>query len=119
MRNFISRFFLFSIISLMLPFVVVANEKIPDDIRYSLEDMYGANKNEWPSPIYKTDLNKDGFNDWVAVKKGCTLKQNCPAEIFICLADEKGLCVEYCYIEVKTLKDIEKSVKKPKCQSTC
>ncbi len=98
---------------------VDADEKMPDDIRYMLEDLYGANKKEWPSPRYKQDLNKDGFTDWVAIKKGCKLKNNCPAEVFICISDKKGLCSEYCYSEVRTLKGIEENIKDIKCESTC
>jgi hypothetical protein len=96
-----------------------AAELIPDDVRYMLEDLYGANKNEWPSPRYKKDLNNDGFFDWVAKKKSCKLKEHCPAEIFICLPDKTGKCVEYCYIEVKTLVNIENNIHKMKCESTC
>lgn len=98
---------------------VNAAEKIPDDVRYMLEDMYGANKNEWPSPIYQIDINQDGFPDWLAIKKNCKLKNACAAELFICVADKKGVCYEYCYSEVKTMKNIEKTVKTLKCESTC
>lgn len=84
-----------------------------------LEDMYGENKKEWPSPRYKKDLNNDGFSDWVAIKKGCLLKEKCAAEIFSCIPDKKGLCSEYCYIEVKSLINIEESLKTLKCQSSC
>ena len=110
---------LLSIVYLSLVTIVTAAEKIPDDVRYMLEDMYGANKSEWPSPRYKQDLNKDGFSDWVAVKKNCALKEQCPAELFICIPDKKGMCSEYCYIEVKTLKNIEEDLKILKCESTC
>lgn len=99
--------------------IVVATEKMPDDIRYMLEDMYGANKSEWPSPRYKQDLNNDGFSDWVAIKKKCLLKEECPAELFICIQNKKGMCSEYCYIEVKALSNIEESLKTLKCESTC
>lgn len=112
--------FLFSI-SLIVPLIVSssASEIIPDDIRYLLEEMYGADKKEWPAPRYKTDLNKDGFEDWVAVKKGCALKELCPAEFFICMPNKKGMCSDYCYFEVKTLKNVEKNIKNRKCESTC
>lgn len=96
-----------------------ANEEVPDDIRYMLEDMYGADKKAWPSPRYSTDLNKDGHADWVVVKKGCMSEQGCPAEIFLCLADEKGKCVEYCYSEVVNLKKFVPGISHIKCQSTC
>lgn len=98
---------------------VNATEIIPDDVRYMLEDLYGANKAKWPSPIYQKDLNNDGFFDWVAEKKKCKIKESCPAEIFICLPDKTGKCVEYCYIEVKTLVNIENNIHKMKCESTC
>lgn len=104
---------------LSLSSLISANEKIPDDVRYMLEDMYGENKNEWPSPRYKADLNKDGFSDWVAVKKSCKLKNSCAAEIFICKPDKKGMCSEYCYSEVKSMKNIEETIKHLKCESTC
>ncbi len=95
------------------------NEKIPDDVRYMLEDMYGANKSEWPSFKFKTDLNKDGFVDWVVTKENCSLKKDCPAELFICIPGEKGLCSEYCYVEVKSLINIEEDIGNLKCESTC
>lgn len=96
-----------------------AAETLPDDVRYMLEDLYGADIKQWPSPRYSRDLNNDGFADWVAKKKGCNHTANCPAEIFICLPDKTGTCVEYCYIEVKTLINIEKNLPKMKCESTC
>ncbi len=37
---------LLSIVYLCLVSIVTAAEKMPDDIRYMLEDMYGANKSE-------------------------------------------------------------------------
>ena len=107
------------IAAIFTPSIVSANGVIPDDIRYMLEDMYGANKSEWPSPRYKQDLNNDGFSDWVAIKKNCLLKEKCPAELFICIPNKKGTCSEYCYIEVKTLSNIEESLKTLKCESTC
>ena len=100
-------------------FVNTVNDKLPDDVRYMLEDMYGANKSEWPAFKYKTDLNKDGFVDWVVTKENCSLKKACPAELFICVPDEKGLCSEYCYIEVKSLINIEENIGNMKCESTC
>lgn len=109
----------FIFILVLVPLFVVADEKIPDDVRYLLEDMYGENKNEWPSPRYKIDLNNDGFFDWVAIKKNCSLKNNCPAEIFICIPNKKGTCSEYCYIEVKSLMNLEEILKSRKCESTC
>lgn len=98
---------------------VNATENIPDDVRYMLEDLYGANKSKWPYPIYPKDLNGDDISDWVAKKKSCNSKENCPAEIFICLPDKTGKCAEYCYIEVKTLINIETNIHKMKCESTC
>lgn len=115
----ISRTVFFTILTLLSSQLLAANEDVPDDIRYMLEDMYGAKKTEWPSPRYKKDLNKDGFTDWVAVKKGCQLKDACQAEIFICVPDKKGHCSEYCYNEVKTLKNIEETITTLKCESTC
>lgn len=111
--------FLLLVVILNVSSVTFAQELIPDDIRYMLEDMYGANKSKWPSPRYQQDLNNDGFIDWVAVKKNCMLKEKCAAEVFICVPDKKGLCSEYCYIEVKSLENIEKELKKLKCESTC
>jgi len=98
---------------------VNASETLPADIRYMLEDLYGANKNKWPSPRYKKDLNNDGFFDWIAKKKNCKYNEHCPAEIFICIPDKTGKCTEYCYIEVKSLMNIEKDIREMKCESTC
>jgi len=117
--------FLFSFIALAVVFIFTfyfinsTNEKIPDDVRYMLEDMYGSNKNEWPAFRYKKDLNKDGFFDWVITKENCSLKKDCPAELFICVPDEKGYCSEYCYSEVNSLINAEKNIESIKCESTC
>ena len=117
--------FLFTFIGLTSIFLIAfyfinpVNEKIPDDVRYMLEDMYGSDKNEWPAFRYKKDLNKDGFSDWVVTKKNCSLKKDCPAELFICVPDEKGYCSEYCYAEVKSLIDAEEDIESIKCESTC
>ena len=100
-------------------FINTTNEKIPDDVRYMLEDMYGSNKNEWPSFSYKSDLNNDGFSDWVVTKENCLLKKDCPAELFICVPDKNGYCSEYCYAEVKSLIDAEENIESIKCESTC
>ena len=110
---------LFCILNFSLSSIVVAKEDVPDDIRYMLEDMYGADKKEWPAPRYKIDLNKDGFIDWVVKNKNCKLKESCSAELFICVPNNKGLCSEYCYIEVTSLKNIEQQLKTQKCESTC
>jgi len=98
---------------------VNAAEIISDDVRYMLEDLYGANKNDWPSSRYKKDLNNDGFYDWVAKKKSCESKEHCAAEIFICIPDKTGKCTEYCFLEVKTLMNIEKEIHQMKCESPC
>lgn len=95
-----------------------ALESLPDDIRYMLEDLYGANKSKWPV-TRKTDLNKDGFSDWVAKKENCADKKKCPVEIFICIPDIQGKCSEYCYVEIETLKNIEERLPDIKCESTC
>ena len=108
-----------SVICLSFPSIAFAKEEVPDDIRYMLEDMYGENKKEWPSPRYQKDLNDDGFPDWVTIKKGCLLQEECAAEIFICISNKKGQCSEYCYMEVESLKNIEESMKTRKCESTC
>ena len=110
---------LLSVVFLSSPSITFATEVIPDDIRYMLEDMYGENKKEWPSPRYQKDLNNDGFPDWVAIKKGCSLQEICAAEIFICIPNKKGLCSEYCYMEVKSLINIDESLRTLKCESTC
>lgn len=96
-----------------------AAEEVPDDVRYMLEDMYGANKKEWPLLRYKQDLNKDGFSDWIVKKKKCQSNKNCAAELFICIPNKKGKCSEYCYIEVKTLINVEENLNTLKCESTC
>lgn len=121
MFRLINSFLLFSFISLSMSVVSInasTSEQIPDDIRYMLEDLYGANKSEWPK-TRTTDLNKDGFTDWVARKENCTGKDKCPIEIFVCVPNEKRVCSEYCYIEVKTLKNIAENLKTLKCESTC
>ena len=54
--------FLFSFIAMTSVFIFAfyfinsTNEKIPDDVRYMLEDMYGSDKNEWPAFKYKKFL---------------------------------------------------------------
>ena len=117
--------FLFTFIGLTSIFLIAfyfinpINEKIPDDVRYMLEDMYGSDKNEWPAFKYKKDLNKDGFSDWVVTKENCSLKKDCPAELFICVPDKKGYCSEYCYAEVKSLINAEENIESIKCESTC
>lgn len=108
-----------SIAFFSIPSIVLSSEAVPDDIRYMLEDMYGANKNKWPSPRYQQDLNNDGLADWIVIKKGCLLKEKCPAELFICIPNKKGMCSEYCYMEVKNLVNVEDKMKKLKCESTC
>jgi capsid portal protein len=112
-------FNLFLFTFLLTPWAVSANEVVPNDIRYMLEDMYGANKNEWPALRYKKDLNKDGYIDWVAEKNSCQSKTVCPADLFICIPNKTGSCSEYCYIEVKDLRNIESDLKLLKCGSTC
>lgn len=94
-------------------------KKIPNDVNYMLEDMYGMDKKQWPDNIYHQDLNNDGMGDWVAQNKSCATQKNCPADIFICIPDGKGKCSEYCYKEVKTLIDVKQQLKKLKCESTC
>jgi len=117
--------FIFTLIGLTLAFLIAFyfinpdNEKIPDDVRYMLEDMYGSDKSEWPALKYKKDLNKDGFADWIVTKKSCSLKKDCPAELFICVPDKKGNCSEYCFAEVKSLIDAEEDIENIKCESTC
>lgn len=107
------------VISLAFYSSLDAAEKMPDDVRYMLEDMYGANKNDWPAVRTEQDLNNDGFSDWVIKKKNCTSEKNCKAEIFICLPDKTGKCAEYCYIEVKNMANMKDDISKMKCESTC
>ena len=104
----------FSIVS-----IISAVEKTPDDVRYMLEDMYGADRQKWPAITYKKDLNIDGFDDWIVQTKRCDSIKECPAEIFICIPDKTGACSEYCYIEVKNLMTIGKDIKQMKCESSC
>lgn len=94
-------------------------KKIPNDVSYMLEDMYGRDKKQWPTRIYHQDVNSDGMDDWIAQDKRCATRKNCPADIFICIADGKGKCSEYCYKEVKTLIDLKQQLQKLKCESTC
>jgi hypothetical protein len=94
-------------------------KKIPNDVSYMLEDMYGQDKQQWPNLFYNRDVNHDGLADWIAQKKSCATKKNCPADIFICISDGEGKCAEYCYKEVKTLINLEARLKKLKCESSC
>jgi len=110
--------FLFFFSSVTLHAESASYEKLPDDIRYMLEDMYGANKTQWPGMRSKRDINQDGFLDWVVSKK-CALNKKCSHELFICIPAKEGQCSEYCYIEVKTLDNIEKTIHSLKCESTC
>ena len=93
--------------------------KIPDDIRYMLEEMYGSVQQNWPVTFHTRDLNKDGFTDWIAVSKKCSDLENCAVEIFVCRPGSDKRCEEYCYLNVKTLKDIESRLQEMKCESTC
>ena len=97
----------------------ITTEKLPNDVRYMLEDMYGSNKHKWPDIIYHQDLNQDGMEDWVVQNKKCQLKDNCPADIFICIPGEKGKCSEYCYKEVNTIINLKEKLPALKCESTC
>ena len=117
MLRFVIAFLTLALIS--FPSLSSAQEMLPDDVRYMLEDMYGANKNTWPSPRYQRDINNDSFVDWIAVKKDCLLKEKCAAELFVCVPDKKGTCSEYCYIEVNNLSNLEEDIKELKCSSTC
>lgn len=94
-------------------------EHVPKDVLYMLEDMYGADKTKWPSLIQMKDLNQDKHNDWIVQNQSCLAAKDCAAELFICIPDEKGKCVEYCYKEVKSLNNIKDKIKSIKCESTC
>ena len=94
-------------------------EQLPDDIRYMLEDMYGADKKKWPASKFKKDLNHDSFFDWVVQKKSCLSKSDCPAELFICIPNIEGVCSEYCYMEIKSMNKLQEEIKSLKCESTC
>ena len=95
-----------------------AEQKLPDDIQYMLFDMYGQVRTKWPVIRYSTDLNVDGLADWVVQKKSCK-GQDCKAEIFLCVDNKQGGCSEYCYMEVDSLRNISKTIKTHKCESTC
>ena len=110
------KYFLLSLF--LFPVMSFATEALPDDIRYMLEDMYGANKAVWPLIRNVKDINNDGFPDWVIQKNACK-NNSCSAELFICVPNNKGTCSEYCYMEVKSLVDIEEQIKHRKCESTC
>ena len=110
---------LFLLAFFIAPAVVAATDIVPDDIRYMLEDMYGANKKAWPAAISEKDLSNDGFPDWLVEKENCNTAKPCAAEIFICIPDKTGKCSGYCYLEVKNLKNIEDDLKYRKCESTC
>lgn len=114
MFNRIATILFCSLLSSSIP----AAEPLPDDIRYMLEDLYGPNKSEWPATRH-TDLNKDGFMDWVAIKENCSNKKKCAIETFVCIPGKQGKCSAYCYREVKTLKNIAERLKTLKCESTC
>lgn len=59
-----------------------------------LEDMYGENKKEWPSPRYKKDLNNDGFSDWVAIKKRLFTERKVRSRNFLVVFLTKRDCVQ-------------------------
>jgi len=119
LNKILSSIFLALLLTILMVSIIHAEEKIPSDIRYMLEDLYGANKKTWPAPIYSKDLNHDGFSDWIAIKKNCTKGNHCAAEIFICKPDVSGKCREYCYMEISSLNNVEKAIASKKCESTC
>ena len=94
-------------------------KKIPNDVLYMLEDMYGQDKKQWPQHIYPEDVDHDGLADWIAENKNCTSKKNCQADIFICIPDGEGKCSEYCYKEVKSLINLDTRLKEISCESSC
>lgn len=97
----------------------LAADTIPDDVRYIIEDIYGADRGQWPSPIYRDDLNNDGFADWVAQARGCQAPSQCPVELFLCKPNQAGQCVEYCYFQLSTIKEADKAISSGKCESAC
>ena len=102
----------------VFPIMGSTTEVLPDDVRYMLEDMYGANKAGWPSVHNVKDINNDGFPDWIIQKNTCK-NISCKAELFICVPNKKGKCSEYCYMEVNSLTEIAEQIKRRKCESTC
>ena len=112
---------LFFSIFILMAFNLSAEEKIaklPDDIGYMLEDMYGADKSKWPQVKVEKDLNNDGYPDWLIQNK-CKDKKNCPVEIFLCVFDKTGKCKEYCYKNAKSLDDVDNAINAGKCESSC
>jgi hypothetical protein len=81
--------------------------------------MYGADKKKWPTLIQAKDINQDGHADWILQNQACQNNEVCAAEIFICIPGQKGKCAEYCYKEVKSLKNLKDNLSGIKCDSTC
>jgi hypothetical protein len=111
-------FVLFLLLSSLTP-ASFADDKIPSDVRYMIEDLYGADKSKWPKTIFSRDVNADGMADWLVQQPGCKKGEQCLFEIFVCHKSEGGKCLEYCYIGSGTEADIQKNAAAQKCQATC
>lgn len=106
--------------SLLFCYPILAQaEPVPDDIRYYLEDLYGADTKNWPDKIYTQDVNADQLADWIATKSSCDNTEACPVEVFICVPDKKGGCKEYCYIEVTSMSKLKQDLSVIPCKATC
>ena len=114
-----NKYIFFLIATLFLPSLAPAEEVIPDDVRYMIEDIYGMDKSKWPKPIYSKDINGDGRPDWLVQQPGCKQDGQCILDTFICAKSEGGKCIEYCYIGGATLMEIQNNTTELKCQSTC
>ena len=107
------------IILFLLPHSGHTEERIPDDVRYMIEDIYGTDKSKWPKPIYSKDINADGMPDWLVQQPGCKQAGQCVLDTFICAKSEAGKCLEYCYTGGITQTEILNKSVELKCQSTC
>lgn len=103
----------------VLGLTTAAEEPVPNDVRYTLEEFYGKDRAQWPNPIYRRDLNHDGLPDWVAQQSGCRDQDQCQVDVFICTRGKAPDCDEYCYSGNGRASDMLKDPVKLKCQSTC
>ena len=96
-----------------------AETPVPSDVRYYLEDIYGADQADWPKLLYSQDLNHDGLPDWIARQDKCQPDLSCQADVFLCKRGTAPNCDEYCYSGSGLLHKLSKRITDLKCESTC